>query len=343
MPPIPWLSSGSASPASPVLQNLPPISNIGWETDSEISSPPAQEVESDDDYFTIVNSEDEKVDEPAAGNRKVKTGAKPVPEVKKNVTFKCGAAPKSKPSPQSSTRSHERSTQRKKPSVNIAPAKLIKYGGDLGELTVFEWGILPYPPKIEVRGLLPDGLPEFTYQQVFGQLPPQVEINLELLTDRRIGFATRFVLDATVAENVVQMRVLDEFTDPPTRRSRQLVFVPWAYMQAVPTEWTKEAVRVRRYTSLQGEYPPTFLIDVSVTAAKNLKPGVQILGEPFAKRYVVSYAKFDEDEGAIAVRFGPHVEWIPYMKYTPDPPRRKNASSLSEIPTEIEGAELFGG
>lgn len=310
-PPKSPVDSESVSSPSVAVQNSPPISNLGWETDS------------DDDHFTIAYSDEERFEQPAAGQKSAKTEEKKTVVPKKSVGFKSPVNEKKELPPPVKTQHREQSTQTKKSRTNVAPAKPIKYGSDLGELTVFEWPVLPYPPGIEVRGILPGGLPEFDYKQVFAQLPPQVEINLELLTDKRLGFATRFVVDATVEVNIVQMRVLDEFSDPPTPQSRRVIYVPWAYLQAVPTEWIKQAVRVRRYTSLRGEYPPTFLLDVSVTAAKNLKPGVQILGAPFAKKYVVSYAMFDEDEGAIAVRFGNNVEWIPYIRYTPDPPKER--------------------
>ena len=301
-PAIPSSSSTDSQPvqsslsaiqsSSNVFQNLPPIDNTGWETDSEVSLSTIQE--QTDEYEGLYDDLESMAD--------TEYGVEDIEEEDQQIRV-----------------NREPESESSNPLVN--QPQLIRYGGDLGELRVFEWPVLAYPDRIIVRSLLPDGLPEFDYKQVFGQLPPQIEISLELLTKRRLGFATRFVVDATIEENIVQMRVLDEFDDPPSPRARKVLYVPWAVLQGVPTEWTKEAVRVRRYSALATEHPPTFFLDVSVTAAKNLRPSIQVLGEPFAKQYVVSYARFDEDEGAIALRFGNHLEWVRYTRYTPDPPR----------------------
>jgi len=78
---------------------------------------------------------------------------------------------------------------------------------------------------------------------------------------------------------------------------------------------------MRRYSAVSTEFPPTFFIDSFITAAKNLKPAIHILGKPFVDQYVASYTKFTEDEGAIAIRFGDHLKWVPYSIYVPDPPK----------------------
>lgn len=197
------------------------------------------------------------------------------------------------------------------------------YGADLPPLRVFEWPIMPYPEKIVVPRMLPDGLPAFNVDQIFGQLPEYIEISLELLTKKRQVFATRFVIDPTVEMNILQMKAIDEFTDPPERIARKVMYVPWAYLQAVPCEWRKAGLRVRRYSSLATKFPPTFYINAYITAAKNLKPAIQVLGKPFVDQYVVSYARYTEDEGAIAIQFGQHLEWIPYERYVPDPPQAR--------------------
>lgn len=319
MSPVP--DSPSSSDSTPakvcVFKNFPPADDSSRES-NEQSSPASfdgksGEVEVTDKYFTVTGSGDEahiRTIYPTAG-------------FNKSVSFDLIVGESIIPSSQQSVIAGTKSAVPKKELSTTAPAKRVMYGGDLGELRLFDWAIQPYPEKIIVRGMLPDGMPEFDFQQVFGQLPPQIEISLELLTNRRMSFATRFIVDPTVDENIVQMRALDEFIDPPEPRSRKVLYVPWAVSHGVPTEWTKKAVRVRRYTAKSTEYPPSFNIDVAVTAAKNLRPSIQVLGAPFARKYVVSYAKFDEEDGAIAIRIGKQIEWIAYSKYTPDPPKPK--------------------
>lgn len=107
----------------------------------------------------------------------------------------------------------------------------IRYGADLSLLRVFEWPIMPYPDRIVVPRMLPDGLPGFNVDQIFGQLPEYIEISLELLTKKRQGFATRFVIDPTVDVNILQMEAIDEFSDPPERIARKVIFVIWCYLQ----------------------------------------------------------------------------------------------------------------
>lgn len=336
IPEIPQSSQSSVPAPSNVctFKNFPPapISPQSNESTSTRTSEEGEvEVLDEEEYYTVVNSDDEPNVEtiyPAAGFKKSVTfNQKPAED--KTLIQKRGILTNKKSAvsrkdettvvPEKTQSAASRAVQ-----STIAPAQLIRFGGELGELQLFDWAVQKYPEKIIVRGILPDGMPEFDYKQVFGQLPPQIEISLELLTNRRISFATRFVVDPTIEENIVQMRVLDEFADPPEPRMRKVLHVPWAYLQGVPTEWTKKAVRVRRYTAKSTEYPPTFQLDVSVTAAKNLRPSIQVLGEPFARKYVVSYAKFDEDDGAIAIKVGKQIEWIAYSRYTPDPPKERS-------------------
>lgn len=315
-PDSPSSSSELGSPQVCNFKNFPPVRDSTRKSDVQRPSPVTPELNKEgenEEYFTVTGSGDEaniQTIYPAAG-------------FKKSVSFGPSAAAANAPVSARKTSANTKPAASKAEKSTIAPAQLIRFGGELGELQMFDWAVQKYPEKIIVRGILPDGMPEFDYKQVFGQLPPQIEISLELLTNRRISFATRFVVDPTIEENIVQMRVLDEFADPPEPRMRKVLYVPWAYLQGVPTEWTKKAVRVRRYTAKATDYPPTFQLDVSVTAAKNLRPSIQVLGEPFARRYVVSYAKFDEDDGAIAIRIGKQVEWIAYSRYTPDPPKTR--------------------
>lgn len=178
---------------------------------------------------------------------------------------------------------------------------------------------LPYPPNLTTTRFLPDGNPSFTFVEVFGQLPEQIEVVLEMDTSNRVGVPTRFIIDPTLEYNFIQFKTVDEVIGKGSRdgvipRPVKEMFISWSSKRAVKLEWFIERLRIRRWSPDNAERKQALALTLSasVTNSRGLPVNVQVLGAPFAHKFVKGFVMFGSDEGAIAVLQGAGVDWWPF-------------------------------
>lgn len=178
---------------------------------------------------------------------------------------------------------------------------------------------LPYLPGLRINKFLPDGAPAFEFREIFGVLPEQIELCLEMDSTRRYGVPTRFILDPTVDYNVIQLKTVDENVGPANQdgvkpRAARELYVSWSSLRAVRVEWQTERMLIRRWSDAESDRSRSMEVPIqaAVTNSRSIPVNLQILGAPFARQYVRSFAMFGEDDGAIAVKRGEEVEWWPF-------------------------------
>lgn len=178
---------------------------------------------------------------------------------------------------------------------------------------------LPYPPALQASKFLCDGTPAFEFREIFGVLPEQIELSLEMDSTHRYGVPTRFVLDPTVDLNIIQLKTVDECVGPANQdgvkqRPIKELYVSWSSMKAVKVEWHTSRMLLRRWVDSEAERNQLMEVPIqaSVTNSRSIPVNVQILGAPFAKQYVRSFVLFTESEGAIAIQRGQEIEWWPF-------------------------------
>lgn len=177
----------------------------------------------------------------------------------------------------------------------------------------------PYPSGLKINKFLIDGAPAFEFREIFGILPEQVELVLEMDSTHRFGVPTRFILDPTVDYNVIQLKTVDERVGPSNQdgvkpRPVKETYVSWSSLNAVRVEWHTERMLLRRWSDSEMERNQSMEVPIqaSVTNSRSIPVNVQILGLPFAKQYVRSFVLFGDDDGAIAVVRDQRVEWWPF-------------------------------
>lgn len=177
----------------------------------------------------------------------------------------------------------------------------------------------PYPPALRSNKFLADGTPAFDFCEIFGVLPEQVELSLEMDSTHRYGVPTRFVLDPTIDLNIIQLKTVDECVGPANQdgvkqRPIKELYVSWSSLKAVKVEWHTSRMLLRRWVDSETERNQMMEVPIqaSVTNSRSIPVNVQILGAPFARQYVRSFVLFTDSEGAIAVQCAEEVEWWPF-------------------------------
>lgn len=178
----------------------------------------------------------------------------------------------------------------------------------------------PYPPALKADRYLPDGHPAFEFRQIFALLPEQIGLVLELDTKYRYGCPTKFVLDPTINYNILQFKTVDERVGEPDNRDGvkqrpiREVYISWSSKLGACLEWGTDRVLIRRWVDSRQERDQFLEVPIaaSISNSRGMPVNLQVLGAPFAERYVKGFVLFSDTEGAIAVKVNDSVEWWPF-------------------------------